>query len=222
MEVANVRNYQNVVLGVTVVGMAREFFWIGNHPGLDFLNTAVVDGKGEPLELLEDVDAVWEWAEQAGLVGHEPVSRALPPAAADKLLAWVRALRRRGRALLDPTAQKHDAARDLAEIVGGVPVRLTYQPNQRGGTLSVAVATTDPSDVLRLALARTVLEAADLDVSRIRRCESDRCVLLYYDTSRNRSRRWCDMATCGNRAKVAAHYRRAHHPGGRPADLGGV
>jgi predicted RNA-binding Zn ribbon-like protein len=62
--------------------------------------------------------------------------------------------------------------------------------------------------MLRLALALAVLGAAGLDRPRIRRCEGDRCALVYYDTSKNRSRRWCTMTVCGNRAKAAAHYQR--------------
>jgi predicted RNA-binding Zn ribbon-like protein len=44
---------------------------------------------------------------------------------------------------------------------------------------------------------------------RLRRCAAADCGLWFYDTSRGGKRRWCSMARCGNRAKVAAHYRRA-------------
>jgi predicted RNA-binding Zn ribbon-like protein len=46
------------------------------------------------------------------------------------------------------------------------------------------------------------------DPSLVRRCEGPACVLLFYDTTRNRSRRWCSMEGCGSRAKAAAYYRR--------------
>ena len=39
-----------------------------------------------------------------------------------------------------------------------------------------------------------------------RECASDRCSWLFLDTSRNKSRRWCDMKTCGNREKAKRHY----------------
>ena len=44
---------------------------------------------------------------------------------------------------------------------------------------------------------------------RIKICDSDRCSWVFYDTSRTSRRRWCDMATCGNRAKAARHRARA-------------
>ena len=44
--------------------------------------------------------------------------------------------------------------------------------------------------------------------ARVRICEAPDCEWLFYDTSKNRSRRWCDMRQCGNRMKARRHYRR--------------
>lgn len=53
--------------------------------------------------------------------------------------------------------------------------------------------------------AKLVLELPKVHVHK---CENPDCVLYYYDDSPTNRRRWCDMAMCGNRAKVAAHYQR--------------
>lgn len=57
--------------------------------------------------------------------------------------------------------------------------------------------------------------AADLlvsgDLDRVKTCGNDRCGWLFVDQSRNRSRRWCEMKDCGNRAKARRHY--ARHKG---------
>jgi predicted RNA-binding Zn ribbon-like protein len=45
-------------------------------------------------------------------------------------------------------------------------------------------------------------------LSRVRECAAGSCAWLFLDTSRNRSRRWCDMTVCGNREKAQRHYRR--------------
>jgi predicted RNA-binding Zn ribbon-like protein len=52
------------------------------------------------------------------------------------------------------------------------------------------------------------------ELGRVGRCAAESCGWLYLDTSKNRSRRWCDMRDCGNRAKVRRHYhrRRAGEP----------
>ena len=52
------------------------------------------------------------------------------------------------------------------------------------------------------------LELLGADASRVRACAHPDCVLHFYDTSPKRSRRWCSMAGCGNRAKAARHYAR--------------
>lgn len=55
------------------------------------------------------------------------------------------------------------------------------------------------------AAMQLLLEA---DLSRVGECGSDTCGFLFLDTTRNRSRRWCDTRICGNRARVRRHRRR--------------
>jgi predicted RNA-binding Zn ribbon-like protein len=43
------------------------------------------------------------------------------------------------------------------------------------------------------------------ELPRVRRCADTRCARVFYDSTKNGRRRWCDMATCGNRAKAARH-----------------
>jgi predicted RNA-binding Zn ribbon-like protein len=50
------------------------------------------------------------------------------------------------------------------------------------------------------------------DTSLLRQCENPECVLFFYDTTKNKRRRWCSMDACGSRAKAAAYYRRSHPP----------
>ena len=50
------------------------------------------------------------------------------------------------------------------------------------------------------------------EASRIRCCESPTCRAAFVDLSRNRSRRYCDSRTCGNRLHVAAYRARKHGP----------
>ena len=68
-------------------------------------------------------------------------------------------------------------------------------------------------DALDLVLWPIARSAAELltspDLARVRECAGDSCGWLFVDTSKNRSRRWCDMSDCGNRAKARRHYARA-------------
>jgi predicted RNA-binding Zn ribbon-like protein len=59
--------------------------------------------------------------------------------------------------------------------------------------------------------AARLLESDELD--RVRECADEHgCGWMFMDTSRNRSRRWCSMEGCGNRAKARRHYARINNP----------
>lgn len=70
---------------------------------------------------------------------------------------------------------------------------------------------TDTND-LRMPLWPIVASAATLltsdTLARVRECDADDCNWLFIDQSRSRSRRWCSMQSCGNRAKARRHYHR--------------
>ncbi|WP_299433213.1 ABATE domain-containing protein [uncultured Meiothermus sp.] len=59
-------------------------------------------------------------------------------------------------------------------------------------------------------IARSAMELlTSAALARVGRCHDDRgCGWLYLDQTRNKSRRWCSMESCGNRAKVLQHYRK--------------
>jgi len=61
-------------------------------------------------------------------------------------------------------------------------------------------------------LAPVRWSAADIlvgsDSVRVRQCANDRCLWLFFDDSKNGTRRWCSMQACGNRAKAHRHYLR--------------
>lgn len=184
-----------------------KFFWVGNHPGLDLFNTAAADDNGAPVELLGGFDALASWLGEAQLVTPEDV-RTVPARRRPQLLRWTRRLRDAGRQVVDRDIARAADDRALDAIVAEVAVRLAH-PEATGSITPVAAET--PHDRIRLAVALAVLDATRLDRSRVRRCGREGCVLLFFDTSKNGTRRWCDMAVCGNRVKAAAHYQR-HRP----------
>ncbi len=66
---------------------------------------------------------------------------------------------------------------------------------------------------LSMLLAPVVWSAADLltgmRIGRIRQCANPQCRWLFVDDSKSANRRWCSMASCGNRAKAHRHYARS-------------
>ncbi|HZA66177.1 MAG TPA: CGNR zinc finger domain-containing protein, partial [Geminicoccaceae bacterium] len=61
-------------------------------------------------------------------------------------------------------------------------------------------------------LAPVVWSAGDLiaggRLERVRLCANEQCLWLFLDESKAGTRRWCNMASCGNRAKARRHYQR--------------
>ncbi len=70
----------------------------------------------------------------------------------------------------------------------------------------------DGEEPLAAPLHPIARSAAELltsdDLARVRECDGSTCTWLFLDSSRNRSRRWCSMESCGNRAKARRHYHR--------------
>ncbi|PRY44633.1 CGNR zinc finger domain-containing protein [Umezawaea tangerina] len=81
-----------------------------------------------------------------------------------------------------------------------------------GGGLRREVAVPTPEQALAVVARDLVDLVGGPDLVRLHQCEADVCGTFFVDTSRAGSRRWCSSATCGNRARVAAHRGRAAQP----------
>ncbi|MGW7611993.1 CGNR zinc finger domain-containing protein [Streptomyces sp. NPDC054766] len=97
-----------------------------------------------------------------------------------------------------------EATARVDAVLGHGRVRLTLTAQGPGGTPEFD----DPSWGPAWLAARNYLELLDTAPDRIRHCAHDACILHFFDTSRNGTRRWCSMAACGNRAKASRHYAR--------------
>jgi predicted RNA-binding Zn ribbon-like protein len=174
------------------------FLWVGNHPATDLCNTRpVIDG--ENVELLRCFADLVRWCRVAGVEVPAESERASRREAA-RTLTFARELRDQLRAAL---GSPPSPVGPLNELLAGEPSVLCVDHG-------VALWAPTPAAQLRLNLAVAVLDVFDHDRHLIRRCANSACVLMFLDTSKSRRRRWCDMLTCGNRAKVAAHYARLH------------
>jgi predicted RNA-binding Zn ribbon-like protein len=168
---------------------------LGEPLALDLVNTRWIGPAGRE-DLLTDTAGLTVWLAGAGLtdtcVADEPTLAALREAR-DAVVA----------AVADPAdvaglnaVLNHGRIRRV--IVNGVP---TEELEIDGPAWRVPWLAADN-------YARLLLDRPD----RIRRCANTGCILHFYDTSKNGTRRWCSMAGCGNRAKAARHYNRARTP----------
>ena len=191
------------------------FVFIGHHRALDFVNTEVA-AEGVPRDLLSDLGSLTDWLVEAGAVDRGTARRALDRwkggRAGTILLTQARTLRAALRRLADAAAESRPVPRAVIASVNQVLARgasiTRIVPAADGFTTQHGLRLEEPGDLL-LPVAEA---AADLlcqaDLSRIRRCAHHECILYFLDGTKNGTRRWCDMRTCGNRANAAAYYRR--------------
>ncbi len=99
------------------------------------------------------------------------------------------------------------------------PARVVPSPNHDGRTRAIDMIVlhytgmASGEDALARLCDPLVTELTSGHPERIKICDNDRCRWVFYDTSRTGRRRWCDMATCGNRAKAARHRARVKGAG---------
>jgi len=187
---------------------------------LDFLNTLDLE-NGFPLEKLATLDDALGWFVDHGVIHGEGADRARArvarqPEAAARDLDRVHAVRDALREIAEATAERRaPRASALSTVNRALHARQVIElvPASDG----VNVDHRHVGDPIDDALARLadplVIELTDGYPERIRVCASDTCQWIFYDASHTARRRWCDMSTCGNRAKAARHRARAKGAG---------
>jgi predicted RNA-binding Zn ribbon-like protein len=200
------------------------FELIGGHPVLDFVNTVGGKRVERPREHLPRFQDLLNWASLSGVVtqgearalGREAASH---PANAARALERARTFRESLYRLLLALVEKRPAPPEAlatldAEVHRALGARRLHFKGGVCAWTSPDVALLD-SVVPRLALAAAELLTSG-GLKGVRVCEatlSDGCGWLFLDQTRNHSRRWCDMATCGNQHKARRHYARVRARG---------
>ncbi len=183
---------------------------------IDFANTLYWRGSEAPTETFGTMDDLLAWCrEQAGV----------PAGLADRcrvrgvgegepaMLARALALREALYRLFHAQAERREPQADDLGLLGGFLAEASPR---------VALARVDGGYAWRIADAGATLagllspvlwSAIDLlggaRLAKVKRCANDACQWLFIDDSKNGSRRWCSMSSCGNRAKAYRHYHKA-------------
>jgi predicted RNA-binding Zn ribbon-like protein len=156
--------------------------------------------------------------------GHQLTERLHAP---DDLTAWLRERfpvaigDARSRDLFDAVALRDAIGRMALAAAHGAPGRTAdidvvnlyaatpdIPPTLAGGSRQAGRSVQTVGQALS-TIARDAVDLFDTgNAERIRECSGDDCGVVYLDTSRAATRRWCSMQRCGNRAKVRAHRAR--------------
>lgn len=197
------------------------FQLIAGNMAVDLANMLDHRPSGRPKELLPTYADLVAWSEQAGAVSKSVAARlrrraVQRPAEARRALAASHAAREVLYALFSAAARgEATPAGPLATLnarVGRALARSRLVPGRQG--LRWGWSGEHSLDAMLPPVLRA---AADLLIGApagaLRECGSERCRWLFVDKSPSQRRRWCDMAVCGNRAKVRRHYARKRAAG---------
>ncbi|WP_246533124.1 CGNR zinc finger domain-containing protein [Rathayibacter toxicus] len=186
----------------TVTGQWREetdgrrWWFDSGSLALDFAHTGALHDR----ECLTSTEALGSW-----LAEHVDTVK---PGASDARLEDALMLRGGIARLAEAAWRTATPAPEDVDVLNLFAAMPDVPPALGGGARQAGRA----SATARQALSSIARDAIALlggpTANRLRRCDATDCRLLYLDTSRAGSRRWCSMQRCGNRAKVRAHRRR--------------
>lgn len=196
--------------GTLPLTTVEEMDLVGGNVCLDFVNTGSHRTGGKVRDKLVAYSDLVTWAARVGEIGPETAARLrvlaeADPTAADRVLRRARELREAIYRSFAAIARGETApAADLAilgEAVARASAHRLLVPTAEGCEYEYSDADALDRPLWPIALAAAEL-ATSKEVARVKECASDSCNWLFLDVSKNRSRRWCDMKDCGNRAKA--------------------
>jgi predicted RNA-binding Zn ribbon-like protein len=207
----------------------EQFAFNAGRLCLDFANTVRSRPSSDRLDLIGAYEDLLAWARQATILTPGEAA-ALTDAArpgsrvAGEALTQARILREsmyavfsaRAAGLPAPPADLRTLNRAIAKAMAHSGLTAAGARFEWGWPDSAPTL-----DRVSWWVARSAAELlTSSDLTFVRECASYDCGWLFMDTTKNRSRRWCDMRVCGNRAKSRRHYERRRVGGGsrRPAD----
>jgi predicted RNA-binding Zn ribbon-like protein len=199
-----------LLIGIHIEGeLCMKFvapFFLSGSTCIDFCNT--LDHKYTPpkYDLIPNYASTLQWGQAAGIL---PLSFQGAAADGQQSIARIYDMRSLISSLLLPfTCSGIPNETELTAFNTCLrEVNESMKIISTGGGYTLICSAVDPLAQIVCAVVRST---ADLLLSnqleQLKQCGE--CGWLFYDTSRNQSRRWCDMNSCGNRAKARRHYER--------------
>lgn len=188
----------------------HRFHFVGGDLCLDFINT--VHWRGDPQrrrDMVESPQALRSWAVQAGVLGADAAG-ASSPGAAERACARARRHRELTHEVIAAAVRGAKPSSEALEELSAALRRevagfhLVWQGERCTWRLKESVLDLDQ---LLAQFARSALDLlTSPNLTRVSECSGPGCGWLFLDTSRNHSRRWCDMGICGNRVKAKSYY----------------
>ena len=198
-----------------------KFQFVGYYNCLDFVNTEFTKEGGHPIDSLRSFADLINWLCESRLFNRKQLECALKSwgseHAAERIFQYALALRRALLAMAEKLATRRPVPRESLEAInktiGKRPARV-LQARRSGRFEEMTRLDLREPEQLMVPIAQS---ASDLlcrgDLALVKRCANPACGAFFYDASKNHTRRWCSTTDCGNRMRVAAHYRRSRAAG---------
>jgi predicted RNA-binding Zn ribbon-like protein len=168
---------------------------------LDFVNSLDLRPRSEAFD---SPKALGEWFAERGLL--EPGARVTT--------AELEEARRVREAVRDVIAARSELPADIAAasaIVDDAVCRAKLGARFADGEMILEPAAGGVRGAVGRILAEVLAAQADGTWDRVKACRAEDCRWAFLDTTKNGSRAWCTMRSCGNRAKVQAYRERHTH-----------
>jgi predicted RNA-binding Zn ribbon-like protein len=191
--------------------LEHAFELLGGHPALDLVNT--LDWRFRdappPVELLRSYSDLVRFADLSGLLNRPLAGRLLRNTSESKAAPIMAAVRELREAAAQVSYAALEQARPPASAIKTLETyfmqaRQAEKLSWAGTKLAWQFENSASAPELPLwLLARSTADLLTSDeMSMLRECGNPECRWLFLDTSKNHTRRWCDMKICGNRMKA--------------------
>lgn len=188
----------------------KPFIFVGEALALDFVNTLVIM-RGKPCDLLQTPDDLMGWWEDASR--HYPEMervRDAPKAEPDALLKLAKELRDNLRSLFISAIEKRQpdeaSIHALNRVLQMGHPALEWQTGRAPETVYWPYDDGRARVLIPIALSVLYL-LTQADLSRLHKCRNNRCILLFYDTTKSGTRQWCSPQ-CLDRERSAQRYQK--------------
>lgn len=195
----------------------HNFAFVAERLWLDFVNS---DTAASGDDALHDFERFVRWLVGAQLLDAERAATMRrrsqqQPAGALAVLGDARRVRTVLRALAERGVGSHDVRSDalgeINRVLGRSAGTRRLERQADGSFVRSFVPVGDAFAGLLIPIVESSADALILgELARVRCCADPRCGRVFQDETKNGRRRWCDMATCGNRAKAARHRMKLH------------
>jgi predicted RNA-binding Zn ribbon-like protein len=192
-----------------------KFHFIGDELFLDFVNTEVID-QDNRVDLLGSFDDLMAWYRDANVIDAaqaKALSRGGTDGSGARALKEARQFRATLREMVERLTEGRTSVPQptLDQLNRALRAREGYSEivrTKEGYETRFRPRLDEPAHLLVAVAESAARLLSEGDLALLRKCQNPRCILYFYDTTKNHRRRWCSMAGCGNRAKVAAFYQR--------------